>query len=385
MLRYTLLIIAVLSSFQSVSWGADKAPVFTQKDFARQILQQFSWSGGLPKEPADRDYLMILGGKRTFRYEAENSYNPETDRVTVRDFPLFGAFTGKGWILGVSDTTDATFSILLPIAGEYDFKAVIKGDGFVWKIDDKEYLADSKSGNFRETDVARVTLKAGIVVIKVTIPPEGAIDSFSLTAPDYTSIQPFQGWRFREGLTAARLAETAVALTNRYAQLPDVAQAASPKPFAVFEKVVLPPTAAYTTASYLGLFSAAKWIRADYRGAILQIPLTVTEPGYYTLTVNAMGENISGSVNNTPFKLAAKPYLSKQNLGLYRLESGDNTLSITLSPTGGIDSVELNRKSTTPDDFLRLAGVSGPADRLVGVDEAAALLKSIQGSFSVRK
>lgn len=385
MFRNTLLIITFLSLFQSTSWGADKAPVFTQKDFARLILQQLSWSGGLPKDPADRDYLLILGGKRTFRYEAESAYNERTDRVTMKDFPLFGAFTGKGWILGVSDTTNSTFTILLPIAGEYDFKAVIKGDGFVWNIDNKDYRADSKSGKFRETDIAKVTLKAGVVTIKLTIPPEGAIDSFSLTAPDYTPVQPFPGWRFREGLTAVSMAETAVALTNRYSQLPDVAQAASPKPLAVFEKVVLPPNAAYTTASYLGPFSSAKWIRADYRGATLQIPLTIDRAGYYGLAVNVIGEQISGSVNSKQFKLAAKPYLSKQNIGLYRLESGDNTLSITLPPTGGIDTVEFISKSTTPEDFMRLAGVTGPAERLIGAEEAAALLKSIQSSFAIRK
>lgn len=385
MFRISFLLGIFLSLFQPVSWGGDKVPVFTQKDFAIQILQQFSWSSGFPKDPADRDYLMILGGKRTFRYEAENAYNEETDRVTMRDFPLYGSFTGKGWILGVSDATSASFTILLPIAGEYDLRAVIKGDGFVWSIDGKEYRADSKSGNFRETDIAKVTLKAGVTTINVTIPPEGGIDSFSLKAPDYTPIQPFIGWRFREGLTAARMAEVAVALTNRFAQLPDAARADSPKPLAVFEKTVLPPSAAYTTAPYLGTFSSAKWVRADYRGATLKIPFTVAESGYYGLTVNAMGENISGSVNDTTFKLSGKPYLYKLDLGLHRLESGDNTLVITLPPTGGIDSVEFNRKRAAPEDFLKLSGVSGPADRLIGAEEAGAFLKSIRDSTSIRK
>ncbi|MEI7817432.1 MAG: hypothetical protein WCI45_09605, partial [Desulfuromonadales bacterium] len=113
MFRYLSLIIMLLFLFQSVSLAADIAPVFTQKDLAKLILQQFSWSGGLTKEPGDRDYLLILGGKRNFRYEAENAYNEKTDRVTMRDFPLFGAFTGKGWIMGVSDTTNSTMTILL--------------------------------------------------------------------------------------------------------------------------------------------------------------------------------------------------------------------------------------------------------------------------------
>lgn len=385
MLRHTLVIISILSLFHSVSWGADKAPAFTQKDFAQQILRQFSWSAGLPNEPADRDYLLILGGKRTFRYEAENAYNELTDRVTLRDFPLFGAFTGKGWIMGVSDTTTSTFTLLLPITGEYELKGVIKGNGFVWSIDDKDYRGDSNSGSFRETDIAKVKLQAGVVTIKLTIPPEGAIDSFSLTAPDHTPIQPFNGWRFREGLTAVRMAEVAVALSNRYAELPNAAQVATPRPVAVSEKIVSPLTAAPTKISYLGPFYSAEWIRADYRGATLQIPLTVAEAGYYGLTVNLMGETISGKVNDSPFKVKAHPYLSKVNIGYYRLESGENALSITLPPTGGIDIIEFNRKSLAPVDVLRLAGVTGPADRVIGAEEASALLKSIQGSFPVRK
>lgn len=384
MLRYTLSIIMFFSMIQSISWGADKAPVFTQKDFAHLIVQQYSWSDGLPKDPADRDYLTILGGRRSFRYEAENAYNERTDLVSVKDTELLGPFTGKGWIQGVSNTTYSNFTILLPISGEYDLKGVIKGSGFVWTIDGKEYLADSKSKKFQETEVARIKLKAGLITIRLTIPPEGAIDSFSLTASDLPSIQPFLGWRFKEGLTAARLAETLVAMTNRFALLPDVPQVDSPKPLDVSEKVVLPSTASLTTANYLGPYSSAKWIRADYRGATLQIPLTVAETGYYGVSVNAMGDSVSGKINDISFRLPAKPYLDKVNLGLYRLEAGDNAFTITLSPAGGIDSVGFNRKSTKPEDFMLLAGVNGPFDRLISQDEASRLLKLIQGSLSVR-
>lgn len=385
MIRRTIVILLVMSFFQSVSFAADKAPVFTQKDFARQLLQLFSWSNGLPVEPVDRDFLLILGGKRTFRYEAENAYNELTDRVTIRDFPLFGAFTGKGWLMGVSDSTSSTFTILLPIAGDYEIKGVIKGNGFVWNIGDNDYRVDSNSGNFRETDIAKIPLPAGVVNIKLTIPPDGAIDSFSLTAPDHVSIQPFNGWRFKEGLTAARMAEVVVALTNRYSELPDDAHDTSPRTIAVSEKITSHPTAAPTKVSYLGPFFSAEWIRADYRGATLQIPLTVAEAGYYGLTVNLMGELISGKINDTPFKIVAKPYLSKVAIGLFRLESGENSLSITLPPTGGIDSIEFNRKSMAPDDFLRVAGVVGPANRLIGAKEAGVLLKSMQGSYPVRR
>lgn len=385
--RHLNVVIAVLllSMINSSVWGADKASVFSQGDFSRLILEQFGWNAGLPSEPVDRDYLLILGGKRTFRYEAENAYNELTDRVTLRDFPLFGTFTGKGWIMGVSDTTSSTMTILLPIAGDYELKGVIKGNGFVWSINGLEYRSSSNSGNFKETDIALVKLPAGVVTINLTIPPDGAIDSFSLTASDYTPIQPFAGWRFKEGLTAGRMAEVAVALTNRFAELPNAAPEDSPKPISVAEKVVPHPAAAPTKVSYLGPFSSEAWLRADYRGATIQIPLTVAETGYYGLTVNIMGETVSGKINDTPFKFTAKPYLSNLDLGIYRLGSGDNMLTLSLPPTGGIDTVSFMKKSTTSDDFLRLAGVKGPADRMIHADEAAVLLKSIQGSFPVRK
>jgi hypothetical protein len=354
MFRYTLLIVTFLSIFSSVLWGADKTAVFTQKDFASLILQQFSWSDGLPKESSDRDYLMILGGKRTYRYEAENAYNALTDRVSIKEYPLFGPFTGKGWINGISEATSSTMTILLPIGGEYDLKTVIKGDGFVWKINDKEYRSDSKSKNFQETDVAtKLKLKAGIVTIKLTIPANGAIDSFSLSAPDYTSVQPFMGWRFKEKLTALRMAEIAVAMTDRFDQLPDAPQASSPKPLSAIEKAILPPTAAATTAPYLGGFASPKWVRADFRGATLQMPFSVAETGYYGLKVRVMGETVSGSVNSTPFKSSGKQYLDMMNIGVYRLEAGDNQFSITLPPMGGMDEVQFTRKNTTSDAFMR--------------------------------
>lgn len=383
MLRYLIVTITLLLFYQAISYGADKASVLTQKKFANLILQQFSLNAGLPKDPTDRDYFSILAGKRHFRYEAENAYNPETDRVTIRDFTLYGPFTGKGWILGVSDTTSSVFTILVPVAGEYDFKAVIKGNGFVWNINGKEYPASSKSEKLKEIDIAKVTLKAGVNTIGLSIPPEGGIDSFSLSAPDFTPIKPYSGWRFKEPLTAVRMAEVAVSLTNRYLDLPDADPKTYPKPIVVADKADIPATATLTSVKYLGAFSSDKWIRADYRGATLRIPITMAEAGYFTLTANIMGEIISGTVNDAPFKITGKSYLNKMNLGIFRLEAGDNSITVVLPPNGGIDNIEFVKKSASAADFLHLSGVTGPAERIIEEKEAVNFLKSIQGSFKI--
>lgn len=392
MLRYNGVVMCIKIFFALVflflmnpaAWAAETGTGFSQKDFAQLIVDQFSWASGLTAERTDRDYLLILGGKRTFRYEAENAYNEKTDRVTVREFNMFGPFTGKGWILGVSDTTSANFTILVPIQGEYTLKAVIKGNGFVWNIDNKEYRASSNSGNFREVDLGKIPLKAGITTLTVAIPPEGAIDSFSLAAADHVPIQPLVGWRFKERLNAGRMAEVAVSMASLYAQLPE-SQNSALRSLSVSETALIPETAAKTAITYLGKFTSREWIRADYRGATIQIPVKAADAGFYGVTATVMGERIKGSINENFFEVPAKPYLDKVSLGLFRLESGDNMITVNLPPMGGIDTLEFNKKSTSPDDFLKLAGIKGPADRLISEEEARAFLKTLQATYPVRK
>lgn len=380
----TVMAMGFVFLFNSFCWAAEPGKMFTQKDFAQLIINHFSWAAGLPEDSTDRDYLMILGGKRTFRYEAETAYNASTDRVTVREYSLFGPFTGKGWILGVSDTTFANFTVLLPIRGEYTVKAVIKGDGFIWKVNNKDYRADSKSGNFREVEIGKITFNAGIVTMRVTIPPEGAIDSFSFTAADHTPIQPLIGWRFKEPLNAGRMAEIAVSMTSGYSQLPE-SKDGPLKTLSVSEAAEIPVTAAKTGIAYLGKFISREWVRADFRGATLQIPVKAADTGFYGITAIVMGDKIRGSVNESRFEVPAKPYLDRINLGLFRLESGDNTITVELPPMGGIDTLDFNKKSTSPDDFLKLAGIKGPAERLIAADEAKAFLNFIQTVHPVRK
>jgi len=378
-----LIVISIVMN-QSIVCAAEVKEVFTQKSFVQRVFQHLSWNQGLSKEPADRDYLQILGGKRTFRYEAENAFNENTDRVTVRNFSLYGPFTGKGWLLGVSDTTDVEFAALVPISGEYTLNAVIKGNGFIWNIGDRQYRADSKSDAFRGVKIGKTTLNAGVLKIRVSIPPEGAIDSFSISAPDYAPIQPVAGWRFKEPLTAGQLAEIVVSMSGRHEQLQNAEEKTS-KRLSVFESALIPSTAAATGIEEFGKFTSREWVRSDYRGASIQIPVKNAVAGFYGITANVMGGRISGSVNETPFEVLAKPYFDTVRLGLFRLESGDNLITINLPPMGGIDTLELGMKNMSSDSFLAVSGIKGPAERLISVDEAETVLKSVTGSYPVRR
>ncbi|OGR27802.1 MAG: hypothetical protein A2X79_02570 [Desulfuromonadaceae bacterium GWB2_53_15] len=385
MLNYLYLMVCALFLCVTPVLSAEKSQTaFTQKDLAQMIVSHFAWSDGLPKEPADRDYLIILGGQRTFRYEAENAYNPKTDNVTVAEYSLYGRFSGKGWLLGVSEKTSANFTVQLPIGGVYSLKAAVKGDGFIWEVDGKEYKAGSTSGGFKEVDLGAMPVKPGVIKIKVTIPPQGGIDSFTFSAKDYNPIQPFTGWRFKEPLTTARLAEVGVSLMNIYHQLPEVKKDIPASVAAV--DVALPTQDAMPTKiNYLGAFKSHAWLRADFRGATIQLPIKVAETGIYGLWARALGQRLEGDVNGKAFVANGKPYLDMTELGLFRLDSGENMLTLKLPPMGGLDFIEFTRRGTSSLDFMNLVGLSGAPDRVISADEAKSFVKKISEKYPVRK
>lgn len=368
------------------AWSVEKsAAPYTQGVLARDIVTLFGWQGGLPKEPADRDFLQILGGKRTYRYEAETAYNAKTDPVSFWKLKQFGPFTGKGWLMGSADPTFVNLTILLPIGGEYTLTSVQRGGTFIWNIGGREYFSPkSSTGDFSPIEIAKVDLKPGVHQIRVNIPPSGAIDSFTLKAADHVSVQPFAGWRFREPLTAARLAEVGAALANSFSALPEM-KAGVPPSVSVAEAVQDVPGLSRSGDRSYGAFESASWLHADYRTPQIKIPLQVGETGYYGIALNIFGSRIEGMVNETPFRFSGGAILQRRDIGLHRLESGENQLVVTIPPRGGIDRVYFSRRDTSEAAFMKLMGIAGDPGRLIPADEARRFLKNMSEKYPVRK
>src|SRR5512138_2566128 len=53
---------------------AAKPKALTQRDFALRLIQDLNL-GSLPKKPKDKHLQGVLGGRRTFVFEAEDYYN----------------------------------------------------------------------------------------------------------------------------------------------------------------------------------------------------------------------------------------------------------------------------------------------------------------------
>lgn len=377
-----VLVQAVAGRGEQAKPGAAET-VVTQGEFAARLAAALGWQAGLPEEPKEQDYLAILSGKRSYRFEAEETYNANTDNVTLRSYNIYGPFSGQGWLSGVAQVTEAHFTVFIPREGDYAFKVAAKGDGQKWSLAGREFTV-STNGALREAVAGTVHLQPGRHAITAVIPPEGGVDYLAFEAPPLAAIEPLGGWRFAAPLKMGDVAEVASALLGLEHQLPDD-PAAGPALVSAAEAALLPPSAQVTRIDYLGTFLSRVWVRADSHGARLEIPLQIKSPGAYSIRVRFLGDVLNGEFAGEKLNKPGKPYLDWVDLGLHRLAAGEQKLIVQLPPFGGIDVVEVRRKKSAPADYLVLAGFTG--DPAAAVDRAALdrLVPSLAGRFQSRK
>jgi hypothetical protein len=377
----------LLATGGTSSWAAqDTAPTavgITQAEFAGRLIKALHWEAGLPAKPKDRDLLVILLGKRYFKFEAEEYYNARTDNVSVRRYNLFGPFSGNGWVSGIAQPTTVHLGIFLPIEGNYTLTVSGKGDGQQLTIADKT-LTVNCGGAFHDVEAGTVSLKAGAHDISVVLPPEGALDYLVLSAPPLPPLEPVNGWNFKEQLTLADYARIGLTLLKLESSLP---ADSTRKPFtvAVADAVEVSPPATKSTVSYFGSYQAKQWVRAGFKNATLQVPVTVDQDGVYGVRVRYMGVKFSATLDDTPIAQTGKPYFDWISLGDRQLSKGSHNLTLDLAPSDGVDVVELTPKKSSPSDYLALLGAQGDPRKVVTATEADALIASLVQRFKGRQ
>lgn len=353
-----------------------------QIDLAKNLIDTLGWSEGLPENPTDKDYRVVLGGKRTFRFEAEEIFDRQNDAVSVRTTPLFGPFSGGGWLQGISSPTAVHFRIFIPISGTYSLKVAAKGNGYLWSIAGRAFRA-----NFGETlneiTVGQVFIPSGYLDFNTLVQPEAGIDYLVFTAPGYAPIEPSAGWDFNAPLTTAALAEVVAATRGDERLLPDDPTFA--KKVIEASSLPLPAGAIFTDTQIYGKPSAGKWLRATNMPATVTIPLNLDSPGVYHFRARCRGTEISAAVGTEERTRSAKPYLEWIDLGTFRLGKGSSALVITLPPAAGLDLIEIGRKRSTPADYLVLEKIDGRENGPVTPKELDKVLKALQEQGSERK
>ena len=332
---------------------ASAAP--TQRDWMIDLVETLGLSFGLPGEPQDPDYINILSGQRSFRFEAEEVYSPEEDEVSRMAFRNFGDFSGSGWLHGLNRPTPLHLRFILPLAGTYRLEAVIRRGEHSFRIGDQAFTA-SAGERFERVSLGKLDLAAGHQEMLVTLAPGGSLDSISLHAPALAPITPLLGWQPDAEL------EWPVVYTTllQVFQLGDLLPLTGTERLIEAETLELPAEASLSVVDipHLGLPSAGRWLRAGARAARLDVPLDLPSGGFYQPTLRILGSPVEIGINDhLVFSLAGLPYLEDHALQTVFFYPGNNRLTVGLPPGGGFDRLVLAEHSLTTNDSRRLLGL----------------------------
>lgn len=380
----SLLAVSIIAASGPAS-AAEKAAAtaITQTAFAQKLVDALGWGEGLPDKPVEKDYLAILGGNRTFKLEAEEAYDRQSDSVVVRDYALFGAFSGKGWIHGPSSQTAVHFRVFIPISGKYTIKVSAQGDAQLWSIAGKAFRLNS-GPKLKESVLGEAFIPAGVLDFNAVIPPGGAIDYIILTAPSYAAVEPLAGWNPSARLTGGALDEITASLLALEPLLPEdkgysrktvEAAAISPSPAGFY----------VTDNQIMGRTVAPKWLRAGYAPATLLIPLQTESSSVYGIRVHFLGKELTAGFASKATTFKGSPSFGWVDIGTFRLPKGTNSLQLSVPPTGGVDVIEVSRKLTSPADYASLTKSARSSDSLIRPEEADSIIKSLQDKFKERR
>lgn len=334
------------------------AAELTQRDWMITLVDTLGWSFGLPDEPQDPDYMNILAGNRELRFEAEDIYDPDRDPVSVMSFRNFGQFSGQGWINGRREPTEVHLGFTVPVSGTYQVKAHLRQAGHRFKIGN-EVVEGTAGTDFTPVTLGSFRMDAGPQEILLILPPNGAIDYVSLTAPNLALIAPADGWQPDEPLTWEIVQTTLMQLYGLAELFPVDEQSI------IIEAEAFPQDGVLVVdIPHLGRPSGGKWLRCGPHTAKVRLPVTVSQTGFYDLSLRIMGKPVQVVINDHhTIVIDANPYLEDHTFTSLFLQKGDNSVSLVLPPGGGVDQLRLSRRQTRPAQIKTALGFE-PGDPL---------------------
>lgn len=359
------------------------AAELTQRDWMITLVDTFGWSYGLPDEPQDPDYINILTGNRTFRFEAEDVYAQGEDNVSLMSFRNFGTFSGRGWLHGTREPTAVHLKFNLPIAGEYYLQAHLRQVGHQFSVGSEVKTVDAKQ-KFTKVAVGNFQLQAGEQEIILTLPQNGSIDYISLTAPNLAAITPADGWQPDAPLTWEVVETTMLQLLKLAELFPN-----APTSLVIEAEDLAQTEAKEVTIPHLGQPSGGKWLRSGPMSTEIKFPVKLIERGFYDLSLRVMGNPISITVSDhQEIVLEAKAYLDDYTFKSLYFFAGDNNITVKLPPGGGVDRMSLTARQVDAPRVSTLLGLdplSGSVQRNKPENRDLDNLTSLLAAFGVKR
>lgn len=370
-MRFTAAITAISCAFSLFLLPAPAQAAelpLTQRDLMTNLVDTLGYSFGLPDTPQDSDYIQLLKGGRSFRFEAETYRHPD-DLVAINSFSSFGEFSGPGWVSAISAPTKMRMEFLLPHAGTYRFFATVRLPGHTLMLEGQTWQINEDFPKFERVDLGEITLNAGMKELVIAMPANGSIDYIEFLAPPLTAIMPLTEWEPDAPLTYTDLAVTVLRALDLQSLLPlegeslliEAEENATEKSF-------------LTDQRHLGEPHGGYWLRSGAGGGVITLSFPVETAAVYTLNLIAAGaKSLTGTLDDREtWQADFPPYLQENTIGTWFLPAGRHQLKIELPARGGVDLLTLLKRRSTSADYLVLAGL--PAGDSVTVNDVNRLL-----------
>lgn len=342
--------------------------VLTQRDLMTNLVDTLGYSFGLPDTPQDDDYIKLLAGGRSFRFEAETYRHPD-DLVAVNSFSSFGEFSGPGWVSAISAPTKMRMEFILPHAGTYRLFASVRLPGHVLMLEGQSWQINENYPKFQRVELGEITLNAGMKELAIAMPPNGSIDYIELLAPPLPTITPLNGWEPEAPLSSADLSVTMLRALELQSLLP-----LSDESILIEAEESAMEKSLRTDQRHLGEPHGGFWLRSGAGGGVVTLPFRVETAAVYTLNLIAAGaKSLTGTLDEREIWQAEfPPYLQERTIGTWFLPAGPHQLKIELPARGGVDLLTLLKRRSTAADYQILAGL--PAEVSVTTQDVNRLL-----------
>ncbi len=325
----------------------------TQRDWALQLIDSLGWSFGLPEKPTDEDFIQILNGRRSYRFEAEKSFR-QGDQVTEMTFTSFGQYSGTGWLSSNRDQTDVHLQFNLLHAGRYKLLARVRLAGHQLTFGSQVFPLDGQS-QFTTVTVGSVDLDAGPQEVLLQLAPNGGIDYLELQAEPIGPIAPAGGWKFDQGLTFEVAARTVIQALNLQQGLPPGRQVVKLEA----ENLPRPQGVRVLGGDGKGSASGGRYLLVGAAPVTLGFYAARVDGGVMDLVLRAAGSK--------PIKVELPGYFETRSqfgprfedhlLGTFFIPEGEMTVKVLLPAGAAIDRLEFRSRQGGKAELLRLVGL----------------------------
>jgi hypothetical protein len=376
-------------------FGDPRSTPVTHPIWARMLLRAMNMTDAVKASSQASQVFAALAFRDSLAYPADRYLR--ADGVTVEQQGVVRRVTAKN-VAG-----EVVYPLAVVSGGDYHVRARISGAAGRPTTTDITRIGGGPSlksftlladGGPTWVPGGRVHLDPGTYAASVLLPPGGSLEYLEVAPPCVNAIEPVGGWKSEALTTTADLAITALKAMDREEELPpaDLALEKTGAEFLVEQADLL--VAGTEADAQVGLIDHERpaaagesldrgALRAGSKGLRATVSFAAKEPGLYTVSVFGVPGGGQRWVADGCRKAILCPGQgSGWRVVLSQLfAAGRHTLAVALVDGASVERVKIERKKSTPADYvgtLRRIGFDPGPDGSVTRDRALGAMSFVR-------